>query len=109
MYATCQCPHVTQLPVQAATNTHPLRRVQFPRLQQAVSQQLIHDKHLKDIIGSCIRALAWRSYQSAKTLSHCWSPFSTFLPAESQGIRTWLTQWQCNLTCTDQWRFLLTL
>ncbi len=37
-------PSVT-VPVQVAPNAHPLRRVQFPRLQQVVSQQLVHYKH----------------------------------------------------------------
>ncbi len=39
-------PSVT-VPVQVAPNAHPLRRVQFPRLQQVVSQQLVHYKHSK--------------------------------------------------------------
>ncbi len=64
MYAACLCAHTTRPLAQEVANVHSLRQVQFPRLWQAVSQQLVHGKHLRDIIGSCVRALTRRSYQS---------------------------------------------
>ena len=112
MYATCLCPHTTQLPVQAVTTAHPLHRVQFPRLQQAVSQQLIHNKHSKDInhiIDSCIRALAPRSYQSLTVRmttrltrdSHCLMAVGLlFLPSSQPSLRASLLG-SCNGSTTS--------
>ena len=64
MYVVCLCPRATRPLEQAAANAHPLRQVQFPRLRQAVSWQFVHDEHSRDIVGSCVTALARRSYQS---------------------------------------------
>ena len=115
MYATCLCPHTTQLPVQAVTTTHPLHRVQLsltpagcltathPR--QTFKGHQSHHRQLHPSIGSEVVPESHReddhpSHSGQPLPDGCWSPFPTFLPAESQGIPTWLTQWQRNLTCT---------
>jgi hypothetical protein len=47
--------------------------------------------------------------RGARTRRFCWLTFSIFIPTESSGVITWLTQRQCDLPRTNQWRFPLPL
>src|SRR5258708_39613682 len=46
MYAAWLGARTTQPLAQGVANVHPRRQVQLPRFRQAVSQQLVHGKHL---------------------------------------------------------------
>jgi hypothetical protein len=62
-----------------------------------------NDRRSRDTVGSCVRALAWKSYRSLRTTAHLargtrtrrlrWPTFSTVFSAESWDISPWPTQW----------------
>jgi hypothetical protein len=63
MYAACPCPHAIQLP-QVAANAPRQHQVLFPLHQRAVFRPGGHDKRSRGTVGSCVIALARKSYRS---------------------------------------------
>jgi hypothetical protein len=70
MYAACPCPHAIQLP-EVAANAHLQHQVLSPPHKRVLLPRG-HDKCSRGTVGSCVRALARRSYRSltARTTAH---------------------------------------
>jgi hypothetical protein len=71
MYAACPCPHAIQLP-QVAANAPRRHQVLSLLHQRAVLRPRDHDKRSRGTVGSCVIALARKSYMSltARTNAH---------------------------------------
>jgi hypothetical protein len=63
MYAACPCPHAIQLS-QVVANAPRQHQVLFPLHQRVVFRPRGHDKRSKGTVGSCVIALARKSYRS---------------------------------------------
>ena len=72
MYAACRCPHTIQLP-QVAANALRQHQVLSFLLQPTVLRPRGHDKRSTGTVGSCVRALARKSYKSLTTGTNAYS------------------------------------
>jgi hypothetical protein len=68
MYAACPCPHAIQLPEVANPRQ---RQVLSPLHQRAVLRPRGYDKRSRGTVGSCVRALARKSYRSLIASDDC--------------------------------------